>query len=353
VEAIQILLNDPPPLLPDPTPSTIDIDRLRHIYNQFATVVYDTLIAPTTVSLSKYRETCSLLWPRFIWPLVSGDKLPGHAEWDFARLLSKNRPLFQSAGEEALQDRLIRTSNQPTTFGELIAQKKKQDDDDNTSSEQPQETKREAPPLLKYLTTILLVSCYLASHTHPKHDIVLFSRLSTASSTNRRKKKYLARSRAGGITKTPTKSTPTKRKKNLSANDNDTDSPLPPETSTKSKTAPETPKKERADRSMRAIFEKTSNIARSFVLERVIAILRAIHPDGIKMGKGIADRVYVELGELERLRLVVRNEGGKTAGRKIDPGDVMEEKWKCTVGREWVVEMGRRWGVGLEGWEVE
>ena len=112
-----------------------------------------------------------------------------------------------------------------------------------------------------------------------------------------------------------------------------------------------TQKKERADRSMRAIFEKTSNIARPFTLERVIAILRAIHPDGIRAGKGIADRVYSELGELERLRLVVRNDP-KAAG-KGDPEDIMEEKWKCIVGRDWVVEAGKSWNVSIEGWEVE
>ena len=102
---------------------------------------------------------------------------------------------------------------------------------------------------------------------------------------------------------------------------------------------------------MRAIFEKTLNIARPFTLERVIAILRAIHPDGIKSGKGIADRVYSELGELERLRLVVRNDP-KAAG-KGDAEEIMEEKWKCIVGRDWVVEAGKSWGVSIEGWEVE
>lgn len=67
------------------------------------------------------------------------------------------------------------------------------------------------------------------------------------------------------------------------------------------------------------------------------------------MGKGIADRVYAELAELERLRLVVRaDERGKVAVE-----DILEEQWKCVVGRQWVVEAGRVWGVGIEGWEVE
>ncbi|KAK5095263.1 hypothetical protein LTS08_008162 [Lithohypha guttulata] len=381
-EAIQLLLRDPPPLLPDPLPEyapSIKQEKLHNIYNQFATVVYDTLIAPTTNSIVKYRQTIKRLWPRFVWPLVSGEKPAGRStnnEWDFARLLSRNRILFQSEGEESLQERLISVANLPSTFEELVLHKAEQDErltiqpvsSTPTTSKspfkpvQPPLTKDHAPqgpPLLKFFSTLLLLSAYLASHTHPKHDIVLFSRLSNASSTNRRKKKYLARSRAGGITKTPTKSP---SKKDASAphgdddNDNDTFNTTPSKkrkTSTKdlglALPTTSTPKKERADRSMRAIFEKTSNIARPFILERAIAILRAIHPDGIKMGKGIADRVYAELAELERLRLVVRaDERGKVAVE-----DILEEQWKCVVGREWVVEAGRVWGVGIEGWEVE
>lgn len=209
-----------------------------------------------------------------------------------------------------------------------------------------QDTQPAEKPLLKYLPTLLLLSCYLASHTPSKHDIVLFSRLSTASSTSRRKRKYLVRSRAGGITKTPTKSG--RAATNGENNEDDDDNPTPKKKSkevTASTTT--TPKKERADRSMRAIFEKTSNIARPFALERVIAILRAIHPDGVGVGKGVADRVYSELGELERLRLVSRVDG------KTGPEDIMEERWRCGVGRAWVVSAGAVYGVGLEGWEVE
>lgn len=296
------------------------------MFSQFATVVYDTLIAPTTISMSQFRTTCIKLWPRFIWPLISGESIPGtrNTDWDFARLVGRGRTLFQAEGEETLQDRLVALSLQPTTFEELIARR---------GTQVTQDTQPPEKPLLKYLPTLLLLSCYLASHTPSKHDIVLFSRLSTASSTSRRKRKYLVRSRAGGITKTPTKNS-------------DGDEPTPKKKS-KEVTNGEatTPKKERADRSMRAIFEKTSNIARPFALERVIAILRAIHPDGV--ARGVADRVYSELGELERLRLVARVDG------KGGAEDIMEERWKCVVGKEWVVSAGAVYGVGLEGWEVE
>lgn len=254
-------------------------------------------------------------------------------------MTSRGRALFQGEGEETLQDRLVKASLQATTFEELIAQR---GDQVMVQDVQPAEK-----PLLKYLPTLLLLSCYLASHTPSKHDIVLFSRLSTASSTSRRKRKYLVRSRAGGITKTPTKSG--KAASNGDNNDDDDDGNPTPKKKSKEVTASTTttPKKERADRSMRAIFEKTSNIARPFALERVIAILRAIHPDGVGVGKGVADRVYSELGELERLRLVSRVDG-KTA-----PEDIMEERWRCGVGRAWVVSAGAVYGVGLEGWEVE
>ncbi|KAK5096290.1 hypothetical protein LTR70_003071 [Exophiala xenobiotica] len=363
-EAIQILLRQPPPLLPNPLPDYSPRDKddqIRTVYAQFATVVYDTLIAPTTDSLTKYRHTCEKLWPRFIWPLISSDQ--GDQSWSFARLLSKNRILFQADGERALQDRLIPTSTQPSTFADLIAQKTRQDPTDPAQPQPPlslstsENPTPEQPSLLAYLPTILLLASYLASHTHPRHDIVLFSRLSTASSTNRRKKKYLARSRAGGISKNPT---PTKKSRAGEAFDDDGEADGPRSLSKKrtrtpakdpgdaSATASKTPapKKERADRSMRAILEKTSHIARPFTLERAIAIVRAIHPDGIRDRTGIADTVYVQLGALERLRVVVR------AARE-EKGDIMEEQWRCVVGREWVVEAGRRWGVGIEGWEVE
>ena len=355
-EAIQILLQDSPSMLPDSLPDqiqTIDQAKVKKIYSQFATVVYDTLIAPTTNSISKYRQICDRVWPRFIWPMLLEEIRSGKTAglgWDFARLLGRNRILFQAEGEEALQERLVTIQAVPTTFAELFASLEQSG---LVSNDAPvQSIKNETqPPLLKYLATLLLLAAYLASHTHPRHDIVLFSRLSNASSTNRRKKKYLARSRAGGITKTPTKSTPKKLVTN-GFDDDDVATPMKQKAAAKEVGMENaTPKKERADRSMRAIFEKTSNVARPFTLERVIAILRAIHPDGIKTGKSAADRIYAELGELERLQLVVRADP-RSAG-KGEAEDIMEEKWKCIVGRDWVVEAGKCWSVSIEGWEVE
>lgn len=88
-------------------------------------------------------------------------------------------------------------------------------------------------------------------------------------------------------------------------------------------------------------------VARPFTLERLLAITRAIHPDGVQTRKSTADRVYRHLAELERLRLVVPASGGG-AGASYDE----EEKWRVNVGRAWVEDMASQWGVGLAEYEV-
>jgi hypothetical protein len=80
-----------------------------------------------------------------------------------------------------------------------------------------------------------------------------------------------------------------------------------------------------------------------------VAILRIIHPHGVanRGGGGISDRVYMELGELEKLRLVVSVGGG------VGGDDAGDEKWRVNVGREWVVRMGEGWGMGVREYEME
>jgi len=104
-------------------------------------------------------------------------------------------------------------------------------------------------------------------------------------------------------------------------------------------------------------------MVKPFSLERLLAILRAINPSGIpnRPGKGVSDRVYRELGELERLRLVVRSSsgGGSSAGAAPGPSssaaldDATEEKWRVNVGRDWVVAMGHAWGLTVSEYEIE
>lgn len=126
------------------------------------------------------------------------------------------------------------------------------------------------------------------------------------------------------------------------------------------KANPETPTKSRT----KSIFSAKANlgIPRPFTLERLVAILRAVHPHGIpnRPNRGVSDRVYRELGELERLRLVVRASGsassGVSRGASTSGGggdDAGEEKWRINVSRDWVVSMGHVWGMGVGEYEVE
>ncbi|KAK3177653.1 hypothetical protein Dsin_032850 [Dipteronia sinensis] len=111
---------------------------------------------------------------------------------------------------------------------------------------------------------------------------------------------------------------------------------------------------EKTPKSTRLLLEKTSNIPRPFTLERVIAILRTIHPDGLPRTKGAADKVYVELAELERLRLVVRCTGSYAdSGARGGDDGILEEKWRINVGKDFVTGIGRHYGIGLEGWEID
>ncbi|KIW68367.1 hypothetical protein PV04_04320 [Phialophora macrospora] len=306
-EAISIItsrLRPPLPLSPRHE-KAVEGSILSKLYPQFAATVYDSLISSTSsTSILSFQSTCNKLWPRFIEPVVSSkDAMANPKSWSFSRLLVHHRSLFQSEGEEALHHTLTR-----------ISQREGHED----SSLPPRaNSPTHNPPLLKHFPTLVLISAYLASHTQQKHDILLFSRLSSSSSHKR-------------IRKTPTKrksvSTPT-------ANKN-------PSTPTKS---PRT----------KSVFSAAANlgIPRPFTLVRLVAILRAIHPHGVARGRCMTDRIYRELGELDKLRLVVRASG---AGGLVAAGeDVADEKWRVNVARDWVLSMGQTWGLGVAEYELD
>lgn len=328
-----MVTNAPPALHPVPVPQTLsqsDTEALPRIYAQFVVTVYDSLVGPTcSTSLSAFRSICHKLWPRFIWPLISGDRPPSQAKtWDFAKLLVRNRGLFQADGENSLTDRLCHHQG-AWTFEEL--QKASQSPQPEYGSVPPTPSRRlwnspstapsvathsvnalaNRPPLLKQFTALLLISAYLASHTHPKHDIILFSRLSTSSSKRIRK-------------------SPQKKKLFQSLS---------------KRAAPGSDLSKSPIKAAKKIFDTKMDVARPFGLERLVAILRAVHPHGVSHKRGISDRVFRELGELERLRLVVRA-GGAAGGEETD-------KWKVNVGREWVVGMGKLWGMGISDYEMD
>lgn len=71
-------------------------------------------------------------------------------------------------------------------------------------------------------------------------------------------------------------------------------------------------------------------------------MLRAVHPEGVKGRRGVSDRVYRGLAELERLGLV----------RCVDEEEG-ESLWRVNVGRGWVEGLADRVGLGVRIGEYE
>ena len=225
-EAVYLITQGDAPLPTDA--KSIIVDDSKRVYVQFAVTVYDSLVATTaSTSLNTFQNLCEKLWPRFVWPAISGESPPGKpkaAMWDFARLLIRNRSLFQAVGEATLMERL-QTDSVAWTFEQLQKESEahaheKDSVSASTSVAPTTPTKRPlsssetkvssatAPtPLLKHFPTILLLSAYLASHTLVKNDIILFSRLS--SSTKRIRKRGPRKSLFKSPSKTPAKASAT------------------------------------------------------------------------------------------------------------------------------------------------
>ena len=339
-EAVYLVTQCDPPM-PEAESATKQED-LKKIYIQFAITVYDSVIAATaSTSIDTFKNLCERLWPRFIWPAVSGESPPGKAKtttWDFARLLIRNRSLFQADSESALTERL-KTGSEAWTFDQLQRLAEKQAHENTTaisnttgpstpskrpsSTPETQPSASAAPPLLKHFPTILLLSAYLSSHTPAKNDIVIFSRLS--SSTKRIRKRAPKKSIFKSPSNTPRKNTTS-----------DAGTSTPSGSMTKNMLG-----------RTRTLFDLKFGAPKAFSLERVLAVMRAVHPDGFKHTRSVADRVYREMGELERLRLVER----VSAEDEVEGGG----RWKIGVGREVVQGMLEGWGVkgGIEEWELQ
>jgi origin recognition complex subunit 5 len=302
-EAISIITNDPPPLQPDFDERTglipVDDSVLLPIYTQFCTTVYDSLIALTSISLSTFRTTCITLWPAFIWPLLSNEQTLGKSKpWTIQRLLIRNRALFQTTGEATLVSH-FRPLETPT-FQSLTS---------TSSTQTPPSPLPLSPPLLKPFPTLLLLSCYLASHTNAKVDILLFSRLSSSSKSSRTRKNY-------------------HKRKHLKA---------------ASASFADTAAEKNALKASKKLFDAKSGVGRPFGLERVVAILRAVHPEGVKGRRGVGDRVYRGVGELVRLGLV----------RGVEGGEEGERLWRVDVRRGWVDGLVEKVGLGVRVGEYE
>ena len=334
-----------------------DLPTLQKWYSLFATTVYDSLLSPTSLSQSHFQRTCQTLWPRFIWPYLSGEQPPGkgkNAKWDFPKLLVRQRALFQNAGDETLAARLL-PKTPATTFEELqreqerLAESTAENDGPATSSTLSRPTSfRNAAltsqplksPLLPLFPTILLTAAYLASHTPPKLDILLFSRLSSSSRSARIKKSYHRRK----LFQSPSKQKATSSSAPVTAVGGEG---VAGGGGVGKST---TPRKKIAGKSG---LEMNLNLPRSFTLERLIAILRAVHPAGVGRGRSVVDRVAREVAELERLRLVVSTDGAGASGgfgtRALDDVGGEERRWRVNVPRGFVEDLGGRYEGVVEG----
>ena len=349
------------PTRPYGAPSHVIATDLHKFYHQFITSVYDLLIGATSsTSIPTFKSVVRKLWPRFIYPYLSGLPAPIQSttstplissapsrqpqrEWTYARLLIHARPLFQSESEIVLLDRL-----------------------QSHPSAHPSTLPIQSTPLLKFFSTLVLISAYLAATTPPRLDTTLFSRLSTNSNNTHRtstsqpgtpgsQQKSRRRRKLKAAIRHKSRLTPLKPNHNSSA-DPFTDAPATsfhPITTTNTPT--KSPSTTTTARQLREanIPDPRLSLPRPFPLDRLTSILRVIHPHGLPATKSISDRVAREIVELERLRFVVCDDYEGRDGGAGDGGGLSERKWKINVSREVVEKMGRGWGVGFGEWEIE
>lgn len=287
-------------------------------YSLFVTAIYDSLIGPTTRSLRSLGEVSERLWPRFIQPHLDGEKPPGRAkEWDFSRLLVRSRVMIQSEADQGSDVHLLHDDTATekrgisvalnSTNGSVVSAKSPSSSTADTLKDQQRDTAvtNSRALVLGYFSALVLVAAYLASHTSPKLDILLFSRLS--SSSRKGKKSYHRRK----LFQSPTKSG--------GAADNASTVPT-----------------------SNAVAILHKNIRRSFSLDRLISIVRAIYPRGVQKRRGLADKVTSELAELVRLRLVNLMVGEWGA----------DERLTVNVSKTWVEEVARPWDIDWNDYEI-
>ncbi|KAJ5373051.1 Origin recognition complex subunit 5 [Penicillium concentricum] len=332
-EAIHIVLSSNAPLvdgLPDETSS--------RVYPYFVSTVYDSLVGPTAGSIPDFRSICERLWPRFVAPVVNGETPPGgNDEWDFSRLLVKNRAIFRHQGESALVHRIV-PDETPASVKRVPLAK----------TAMPS-----ALPSLPYFSTLILTSAYLASHTPQRLDTIFFSKFSSSSLSarnkrahHRRRLKVLSQAQAEERQAANDPSTPNKKGKRTKTRI--TKSTLSSAFATSSATT------SAVGGGAGIAGPSTILTARSFPLERLLAIYHAIDPNPPETPlrvAAVADRIYAELATLRRLRLVVpaasHNAMATSSGNTTaDAGD----KWCVNVSGDWIGELAKGIGVEVGEW---
>ncbi|KAJ5787072.1 Origin recognition complex subunit 5 [Penicillium paradoxum] len=332
-EAIHIILSSDAPV----------VDGLPHetssrVYPYFVSTVYDSLVGPTAGSIPDFRSICERLWPLFVAPVVNGEAPPGgNAEWDFSRLLVKNRAVFRRQGESALVHRIV--PNEAATIVKRTPL---------ATSAMPS-----ALPSLPYFSTLILTSAYLASHTPQRLDTIFFSKFSSSSLSARNKRAHHRRrlkvlSQAQAEERLAANDDPSTPKKGKRTKTRITKSTLSSAFATSSATT------SAIGGGAGIAGPSTILTARPFPLERLLAIYHAIDPNPSATPlrvAAVADRIYAELATLRRLRLVVpaasHNGLATSSGNtSADAGD----KWCVNVSGDWVGELAKGIGVEVGEW---
>lgn len=349
-EATTIILHSDPPSV-----AGVSAEVASRIYPLFVSTIFDSLVGPTASSILVFRSICDKLWPQFIAPVANGDAPPGgSSEWDFSRLLVRNRSLFRQQGEAALVHHIV--PEEPTRVAGSIAK--------------PALAAVSAPsplPSLPYFPTLVLTSAYLASHIPQRLDTIFFSKFSSSSLSarnkrahHRRRLKLLSRAQAEDNAQSAQGATPARRGRGQGKRQKTriTKSTLENAFATSSATT-SAPSGGANVPTAGITGPSTILTARPFPLERLLAIYHAIDPNPpanpVKT-PAAADTIYAELATLRRLRLVVPagardTSGGGGAGSSsgntsADAGD----KWCVNVSGDWIGEVAKQVGVEVGEW---
>lgn len=343
-EAIAIILNADPP----------SVDKLlaetsSKLYPHFVSTVYDSLVGPTASTIPVFRSICEKLWPKFVAPIVNGETPPGGSmEWDFARLLVRNRSLFRHQGEAALVHHIV--PEEPVAVSGSAAKPKLS----LSAASAPS-----ALPSLPYFPTLILTAAYLASHIPQRLDTIFFSKFSSSSLSARNKRAHHRRrlkvlSRAQAEDAQPANQDPsTPRKRGKRHKTRITRSILESAFATSSATT-----SAHGGNAGGITGPSTILSARPFPLERLLAIYHAIDPNPpanpIRVGAA-SDAVYAELATLRRLRLVVPagNRVGLAGSGATGSGNTSAdtgEKWCVNVSGDWIGDMAKGIGVEIGEW---
>ncbi|PYH99964.1 hypothetical protein BO71DRAFT_312972 [Aspergillus ellipticus CBS 707.79] len=344
-EATTIILNAGPSAV-----SGLADETSAKLYPYFVSAVYDSLVGPTASSIPTFKSICDKIWPQFVAPITNGDMPPGGSdEWDFSRLLVKNRALFRHQGEGALVHHVVTEETAPA----------------NGIIPKPSLAAVSAPsplPSLPYFPTLILTSAYLASHTPQRLDTIFFSKFSSSSLSarnkrahHRRRLKVLSRAQAEDSREAshgPT--TPSKKGKRQKTRI--TKSTLESAFATSSATT------SAVGGGAGITGPSTILTARPFPLERLVAIYHAIDPNPpanpIRLA-AVSDAIYAELATLRRLRLVVPAAGRESSSRTglgsggLSSGNTTSdtgEKWRVNVSGDWIGELAKTVGVEVGEW---